>query len=59
VATPTPIAYWSKNRRKAQAVAVITASYSPADWNGLKVMNGPLPPVPEDITDLVPPWAPA
>jgi phosphomannomutase len=55
VATPTPIAYWSKDRRKPQAVAVITASHSPADWNGLKVMNGPLPPVAEDITDLARP----
>lgn len=55
VATPTPIAYWSKHRRTAQAAAVITASHSPADWNGLKVMNGPLPPVPEDIADLARP----
>jgi phosphomannomutase/phosphoglucomutase len=55
VATPTPIAYWAKNRRKAQAVAVITASHSPADWNGLKVMNGPLPPVPDDISALARP----
>lgn len=49
---PTPMLYWARDAIAAQAVAIVTASHSPPDWNGLKVMNGPLPPTPEDIREL-------
>ncbi len=49
---PTPVIYWSKSVRKARAAAIVTASHNPPSWNGLKVMNGAFPPVPEDILTL-------
>ncbi len=49
---PTPAIYWAKDRLGAQASAICTASHNPPHWNGLKVMNGELPPKPEDILDL-------
>jgi phosphomannomutase / phosphoglucomutase len=49
---PTPALYWARQTFAAQAVAIVTASHSPPDWNGLKVMNGPLPPAPADIVAL-------
>lgn len=49
---PTPAIYWSKSVRKAHASAFVTASHNPPSWNGLKVMNGALPPYPEDISAL-------
>ncbi len=51
-AVPTPVVYWAKSVRKAQASAIVTASHNPPSWNGLKVMNGALPPTPEDILAL-------
>jgi phosphomannomutase/phosphoglucomutase len=56
-ATPTPALYWIRQVLAAQAVAIVTASHSPPHWNGLKVMNGPLPPTPADVEalDVAPP----
>ena len=56
-ATPTPALYWVRQLLGAQAVAIVTASHSPPHWNGLKVMNGPLPPTPADVEalDVAPP----
>lgn len=49
---PTPVVYWAKDRLKAQASAIVTASHNPPSWNGLKLTNGPMPPTPEDIAGL-------
>ena len=49
---PTPMIYWAKQQMNAQGVAIITASHNQPDWNGLKVMNGNLPPSAEDIRQL-------
>ena len=56
-ATPTPALYWIRQVLAAQAVAIVTASHSPPHWNGLKVMNGPLPPTPAEVEalDVAPP----
>ncbi len=51
----TPVVYWAKAARQAEACATITASHNPPDWNGLKVMNGDMPPTPEDILVLARP----
>lgn len=51
-AVPTPALYWTREMFAAQAVAIVTASHSPPHWNGLKVMQGPLPPTPADILAL-------
>ena len=50
---PTPVVYWAKEKVKAQASAVITASHNPPEFNGLKVMNGMRPPTPDMIRALV------
>lgn len=49
---PTPLVYWAKERVRAQASAVITASHNPPEFNGLKVMNGMRPPTPDMIRAL-------
>lgn len=49
---PTPALYWAREMLAAQAVAIVTASHSPPQWNGLKLMNGPLPPTPEEVREL-------
>ena len=46
---PTPAVYWAKDHLGAQASAIVTASHNPANWDGLKVMNGEMPPRPDDI----------
>lgn len=51
----TPVVYWAKAVKQAEACATITASHNPPDWNGLKVMNGDMPPTPEDILVLARP----
>ncbi|MCU0804619.1 MAG: hypothetical protein MUF79_05965 [Burkholderiales bacterium] len=51
-ALPTPMLYWARETIAAQSVAIVTASHSPPSWNGLKVMNGPLPPMPDEIREL-------
>ena len=49
---PTPALYWLREALQTQGVAIVTASHSPPDWNGLKVMNGPSPPTPKDVAAL-------
>ena len=49
---PTPVVYWAKEKVRAQASAVITASHNPPEFNGLKVMNGMRPPTPDMIRAL-------
>jgi phosphomannomutase/phosphoglucomutase len=49
---PTPALYWLRDTLRAQGVAIVTASHSPPDWNGLKIMNGPSPPTPKDVAAL-------
>jgi len=46
---PTPAVYWAKDHFGAQGSAIVTASHNPANWDGLKVMNGEMPPRPDDI----------
>lgn len=46
---PTPIAYFAHKRWKTDAVMIVTASHNPANYNGLKLMLGDLPPTPEDF----------
>ena len=46
---PTPAVYWAKDHLGAQASAIVTASHNPANWDGLKVMIGEMPPRPDDI----------
>ncbi|MEI2653960.1 MAG: hypothetical protein V9G12_17765 [Microthrixaceae bacterium] len=56
---PTPALYSLRETLQTQGVTIVTASHSPPDWNGLKVMNGPSPPSPKDVaalaTELPPP----
>ena len=52
---PTPIAYWAKAHKKADACAIITASHNPPDWNGLKITIGDRPPTPDMIQALAGP----
>jgi len=49
---PTPAVYWAKEHLGAQASAIVTASHNPANWDGMKVMTGEMPPQPEDIRHL-------
>lgn len=49
---PTNIAYWIKEKKKAQAITIITASHNPPNYNGMKLMNGEYPPSPEEIYSL-------
>jgi phosphomannomutase len=49
---PSPALYWAREALAAQAVAIVTASHSPPQWNGLKLMNGPLPPTPDEVREL-------
>lgn len=49
---PTPAVYWAKDHLGAEASAIVTASHNPADWDGLKLMRGDMPPRPDDIALL-------
>lgn len=49
---PTPAVYWAKHTLGAKASVIVTASHNPANWDGLKVMDGQMPPRPEDIQAL-------
>ncbi|UCF91392.1 MAG: phosphomannomutase/phosphoglucomutase [Desulfobacterales bacterium] len=49
---PTSVVYWAKSKRHVQASAAVTASHNPAEFNGLKIMNGDRPPTPEEILSL-------
>jgi phosphomannomutase len=49
---PTPIAYFAHQHFETDAVLIVTASHNPPAHNGLKLMIGALPPLPEDFAQL-------
>ncbi len=49
---PTPVAYFAHHHGQTSAVLIVTASHNPAQYNGLKLMMGHLPPTPEDLGRL-------
>jgi phosphomannomutase len=49
---PTPIAYFAHQHFDTDAVLIVTASHNPPTHNGLKLMVGDLPPVPDDFAQL-------
>lgn len=51
---PTPAAYFAKSSRclDTYALAVVTASHNPAEYNGIKLMLGNMPPTPQEIKDI-------
>jgi len=51
-AAPTPLVYFAKSHLSAYACAIVTASHNPPEYNGLKLMLGELPVLPEDLERL-------
>jgi phosphomannomutase len=49
---PTPIAYFAHQHFRTDAVLIVTASHNPPTYNGLKLMIGELPPLPDDFAQL-------
>lgn len=49
---PTPLVYFAKRHRGAGGAAIVTASHSPPDLNGLKWLIGELPPTAEHVRQL-------
>ena len=49
---PTSIAYFAHRHWSTDAVLIVTASHNPPGYNGLKLMQGELPPAPEDFDRL-------
>lgn len=49
---PTPVAYYAKKKLETYALAIVTASHNPAEYNGVKLMIGDVPPSPEEIKML-------
>ena len=49
---PTPVAYFAHQHFETDAVLIVTASHNPPAHNGLKLMVGDLPPVPDDFAQL-------
>jgi phosphomannomutase len=49
---PTPVAYFAHQHFETDAVLIVTASHNPPTHNGLKLMVGDLPPVPDDFAQL-------
>jgi phosphomannomutase len=49
---PTPVAYFAHQHLETDAVLIVTASHNPPTHNGLKLMVGDLPPVPDDFASL-------
>ncbi len=49
---PTPIVYFMKRTYTADAAAIVTASHSPPNTNGLKWLIGCIPPQEEDVRQL-------
>lgn len=49
---PTPMVYFAKRHLRAPACAIVTASHSPPEINGLKWMVGDLPPSEADVQRL-------
>ena len=49
---PTPVAYFAHHHYATGAVLIVTASHNPAAHNGLKLVIGSLPPLPDDLAEL-------
>ncbi len=49
---PTPVAYFAHMKLKTDAVLIVTASHNPAEYNGIKLMVGVLPPTEEQLAEL-------
>ena len=51
---PTPVAYFAKSSEctGAYALAIVTASHNPPQYNGIKLMLGELPPGPQMIKEI-------
>ncbi|MEW6752158.1 MAG: hypothetical protein AB1505_14425 [Candidatus Latescibacterota bacterium] len=49
---PTPWVYFARRHLGARGCAIVTASHSPPQVNGLKWMVGPLPPTQGEVQDL-------
>jgi phosphomannomutase / phosphoglucomutase len=49
---PTPMVYFHRRQQAAAGCAIVTASHSPADHNGLKFMLGDDAPAEEDVLAL-------
>jgi phosphomannomutase len=49
---PTPVAYFAHQHFETDAVLIVTASHNPPTHNGMKLMVGDLPPLPDDFAQL-------
>ena len=49
---PTPAFYYAKSYLKADAGAMVTASHNPPEFNGLKLVLGPLPITEEELNEV-------
>ena len=49
---PTPVVYFSSFATKADGAAVITASHNPAQYNGVKMLNGIWPLSSEELLEV-------
>ncbi|NQU12245.1 phosphomannomutase/phosphoglucomutase, partial [bacterium] len=49
---PTPLVYWAGRQHGAAASAIVTASHSPPDINGLKWVIGDLPPTEAEVAEF-------
>ena len=47
---PTPVAYFTADKLRVDAVLMVTASHNPANHNGLKLMIGGIPTTPEQLS---------
>lgn len=51
-ACPTPVIYFGRRAGAFTAAAIVTASHNPPQYNGLKLLLGDRPALPEDISGL-------
>jgi phosphomannomutase len=49
---PTPVAYYAATTYKPDALLIVTASHNPPQHNGLKLLLGGRPPLPEQIAHI-------
>ena len=49
---PTPVFYFALNRHAIEAGVMVTASHNPAQDNGFKMIFGPLPITPEEMSQF-------